>query len=104
MRAYNAEPKTVPSDYRKALQSTMLSFRKDMQLKGTETAIVAAFDAATTGRLALTYYNEVSLPAFLDLDAELGRSLLLVAGKYGIQAQIFSRLWLRLWNAAGQFP
>lgn len=86
MRAYNAEPKTVPSDYRKALQSTLLSFRKDMQLKGTETAIVAAFDAATTGRLALTYYNEVSLPAFLDRMQNWDDHCCWYAGKYGIQA------------------
>lgn len=86
MRSENAEPKTIPSDYRKALQSTMLSFRKDMQLKGTETAVAAAFDAATTGRLALTYYNEISLSAFLQRMQDWDAHCCWYAGKYGIQA------------------
>lgn len=86
VRSDNAEPKIIPSDYRKALQSTMLSFREDMQLKGTETAVVAAFDAATTGRLALTYYNEVSLSAFLQRMQDWDAHCCWYAGKYGIQA------------------
>lgn len=86
MRSDNAEPKTIPSDYRKALQSTMMSFRKDMQLKGTETAVAAAFDAATTGRLALTYYNEISLSAFLQRMQDWDAHCCWYAGKYGIQA------------------
>lgn len=86
LRSNDAEPKTIPSDYRKTLQSTMLSFREDMQLKGTEIAVVAAFDAATTGRLALTYYNEVSLSCFLGRMQDWDAKCCWYAGKYGIQA------------------
>lgn len=86
LRSADAQPKTIPSDYQKALQSTMLSFRADTQLKGTETAVVAAFDAATTGRLALTYYNEISLPLFLLRMQGWDAHCCWYAGKYGIQA------------------
>lgn len=55
-----------PSDYREKLRNTLLSFRKENQLCSTDSVILASFDAATTGRLALTYYNEISLDTFLD--------------------------------------
>lgn len=86
MRSADAQAKATPSEYRDALQSTMMSFREETQLKGTETAIVAAFDAATTGRLALTYYNEISLPLFLERMKDWDAHCCWYAGKYGIQA------------------
>ncbi len=81
-----AAPKYKPSDYRKALQSTLMSFRKDNQLKGNETAVLAAFDAATTGRLAVTYYNEISLSLFLERMQSWDEHCCWNYGKYGIQA------------------
>lgn len=86
LRQEDETPRTVPTDYRKALQSTMLSLRADMQLQGTEAAVVAAFDAATTGRLALTYYNETSLPQFLERLQDWDAHCCWYAGKFGIQA------------------
>lgn len=59
-------PRRVPSDYKQALQNTLLSYRTDWQFKGTEATVIAAFDAATNGRLALTYYNEISINQFLE--------------------------------------
>ncbi len=85
-RAADAEPLRQPSDYQQALQSTLMSYRKDKQLKGTETAVLAAFDAATTGRLALTYYNEVSLDLFLSRMADWDAHCCWYNGPYGIQA------------------
>lgn len=57
---------TEPSDYRDQLKHTLEGFKKDAQLTGNETAVIAAFDAATTGRLSLTYYNELRSSDFLD--------------------------------------
>ena len=62
----NKEPKYKPSDYKDSLTATLLDFRKDDQLKGNEVAVIAFFDAATTGRLGLTYYSEISLDDFLN--------------------------------------
>lgn len=62
----NKEPKYKPSDYQDSLMATLLDFKKENQLKGNEIAVIAFFDAATTGRLALTYYNEITINDFLN--------------------------------------
>ena len=85
-RADDAEPKRQPSDYRKALQSTFMSYRKDARFKGTEAAVLASFDAATTGRLALTYYNEISLDTFLHRMELWDEYCCWYNGSYGIQS------------------
>lgn len=53
-----------PSDYQKELQGTILGLKK--QLPASASAVLATFDAATTGRLALTYYSEMPAADFLD--------------------------------------
>ena len=75
-----------PNDYRERLRSTLLSLRKDHQLKDTDWAVLAGFDAATTGRLALTYYNEVSVKTFLERMEDWDAHCCWYAGKFGIQA------------------
>ena len=65
VRSAEAEPVRKPSDYKKQLQGTLLSFREDHQLKNEDRAVLVSFDAATTGRLAVTYYNEIGLETFL---------------------------------------
>lgn len=57
------EPVFRPSDYRDALADA-LNGRK-AELKPTDGVVLAVFDAATTGRLALTYYNELQGDDFL---------------------------------------
>ena len=54
-----------PSDYKDKLNSTLLSFKKERQLNGTETAVTASFEAATTGRVAVTYYSEFKVDDLL---------------------------------------
>lgn len=60
----NGGVKIKPSDYREELRKT-LAGRKESLPKNAK-AVVAAFDAATTGRLSLTYYNELQASDFLD--------------------------------------
>lgn len=52
-------PKPIfrPSEYRDTLQKVLSG--KKAELKLTDGVVLAAFDAATTGRLSLTYYNEL---------------------------------------------
>lgn len=85
-RTADAEPIRQPSDYRQALRSTLASCRKDKQLKGTETAVLAALDAATTGRLSLTYYNEISLDLFMERMEDWDAHCCWYNGSFGIQA------------------
>lgn len=46
-----------PSEYREALKEALSSRKSELKLK--DGVVLAAFDAATTGRLSLTYYNEL---------------------------------------------
>ncbi len=52
-----------PSDYQQELQETFSGFRNN--LPDEEDVVIAAFDAATTGRLAIVYYNELKASDFL---------------------------------------
>lgn len=58
-----SKPVFEPSDYREALKKTLEGMRE--KLEPADGVVIAAFDAATTGRLALTYYNELLGSDFL---------------------------------------
>lgn len=59
-----APPVFRPSEYQDDLQKVLNSKKKELQL--TDEVVLAAFDAATTGRLSLTYYNELQAHDFLE--------------------------------------
>ena len=54
---------TEPTEYQRELQQTLKGYRSELPEK--EGVVIAAFDAATKGRLALTYYNELLSSDFL---------------------------------------
>lgn len=54
----------IPSDYRESLKKTLLGAKENIPADAK--TVIAAFDAATTGRLSLTYYNELLASDFLD--------------------------------------
>ena len=58
------KPLPTPTQYCKQLKETLEGFRNE--LPKTADVILAAFDAATTGRLSLTYYNELKASDFYD--------------------------------------
>lgn len=86
LRKQDAAPQTRPSDYRNALNAAIMSYRKDRQLTGKEQAVIAGFDAATTGRLSLVYYNELTLSVFLNRLQIWDSYCCWKMGPYGIQA------------------
>lgn len=53
-----------PTEYKEKLRKTLAGYRNE--LPETAEVILAAFDAATTGRLSLTYYNELRASDFYD--------------------------------------
>ena len=59
-----ASPIFRPSEYKEALQKVLNSKKNELEL--TDGVVIAAFDAATTGRLSLTYYNELQAHDFLE--------------------------------------
>lgn len=76
---WNPEGKAVPSfdmwgfgeqeerdfpSYRRALLETLAGYRQS--LRAEDDVVIAALDAATTGRLSVTYYNELKGSDFLE--------------------------------------
>lgn len=57
------KPAFRPSEYKEALKETLAS--RKLELEVTDGVVRATFDAATTGRLSLTYYNELQAHDFL---------------------------------------
>lgn len=60
----STEKRVKPSDYKQALQNALKGWRE--QLPADASAVIAAFDAATSGRLSLTYYSELQASDFLE--------------------------------------
>lgn len=72
------------SDYQKELQRTLLGIKETLPKDAQ--AVVAALDAATTGRLSVTYYNELLGSDFLDRLHLWDCSCCWWNGPYGLQA------------------
>ena len=58
------EEKPTPSDYQARLKKALEGFQNNLSGIPAE-AVLAAFDAATSGRLSLTYYNQLQASDFL---------------------------------------
>lgn len=58
------ERKLIPTSYKKELQSVIMGYKKE--LSDSDDIIIVSFDAATSGRLSITYYNELKGSDFLD--------------------------------------
>lgn len=54
-----------PSDYKKELAESLRGWQETLSDSADANAIVASFDAATTGRLSVTYYNELLASDFV---------------------------------------
>ena len=74
----------TPSQYQKQLRETLSGWKEN--LRPSADVIIAAFDAATTGRLAVTYYNELLASDFLDRLHDWEASCCWENGPYGIQS------------------
>lgn len=74
-----------PSSYRNALQRTLSGYRSELPEENS-TVIIAAFDAATTGRLATTYYNELRASDFLQRLHDWDLHCCWWDGKFGIES------------------
>ena len=69
-------PNEEPVDfvgYKRQLLQTLSGYRQ--ALKETSDVVIAAMDAATTGRLSVTYYNELKASDFLDRIGDWYRTL-----------------------------
>lgn len=73
-----------PSQYQKQLREALSGWKED--LPQSAGVVIAAFDAATTGRLAITYYNELLTSDFLDRLHDWEASCCWENGAYGMQS------------------
>ncbi len=79
-----AQQTANPSEYRKRLREALSGWKEG--LPRSADVVIAAFDAATTGRLAVTYYNELLASDFLDRLHDWEATCCWENGSYGIQS------------------
>ncbi|MDO5147398.1 MAG: type I-C CRISPR-associated protein Cas8c/Csd1 [Eubacteriales bacterium] len=72
------------SDYKTSLEKVIDGYKTDMPKDAR--AVIAVFDAATTGRLSVTYYNELLLSDFLERLQYWDETCCWENGIYGIQS------------------
>lgn len=84
LRKKDAIPAATPTDYRNSLQKVLTGYQSE--LPAEEGVVIAAFDAATTGRLSVTYYNELTGSDFLDRLHDWDDTCCWWNGKFGIQS------------------
>lgn len=60
----SAKPPANPTDYKQELRRTLEGYKSELPERNAG-VVIAAFDFATTGRLSLTYYNELMGSDFL---------------------------------------
>ena len=80
----SAEPILKYSDYQSSLLKTLNGWKID--LPDNAKAVIAVFDAATTGRLAVTYYNELLASDFMERLCYWDESCSWINGSFGIQS------------------
>lgn len=86
----NGEKRMKYSDYRKALSETLRGWKNT--IPQDEKAIVAAFAAATSGRLAVTYYSELLAQDFAERLYSWDAVCCWHNGPYGIQSPSLSQI------------
>lgn len=77
------KPVFRPSDYREALKKALNSRKAELTV--TDGVVIAVLDAATAGRLSLTYYNELQGHDFLQRLHDWDESCCWMHRFYGIQ-------------------
>jgi CRISPR-associated protein Csd1 len=85
LRRRDAPAAVTPTNYQKQLRLALESYRSQLP-EAKDGVVIAAFDAATTGRLSLTYYNELQGSDFLQRLHHWDSTCCWYNGPFGIQA------------------
>lgn len=80
----DSSPRIKYSDYRKALAEAVKGWRE--QIPPDSEAVIAAFDASTSGRLSLTYYSELLASDFLERLHHWDATCCWRNGQFGMQS------------------
>ncbi len=73
-----------PTAYKDALKKSLMGWKQN--LRTTDEAVIVAFDAATTGRLAVTYFNKLIASDFLERLYRWEETCCWENGIFGIQS------------------
>lgn len=73
-----------PTQYRQQLLESLSGWKRELPERAG--VVIAALDAATTGRLSITYYNELLASDFLDRLCDWEESCCWENGAFGIQS------------------
>ncbi len=79
-----------PTQYRRQLLDALSGWKEDLPEQAG--VVIAAFDAATTGRLSVTYYNELSSSDFLQRLHDWDATCCWGNGSYGIQSPYLAQI------------
>ncbi|MBQ9359545.1 MAG: type I-C CRISPR-associated protein Cas8c/Csd1 [Lachnospiraceae bacterium] len=88
----NEDVVVMPSEYRADLRNTLNGWKNDLQEIKQANAVIAVFDAATTGRLALAYYSEMQASDFLQRLYDWDEGCVWINGKYGAQSPYLKQI------------
>lgn len=83
-KSENAQKAATPTQYRKDLKNALDGWKNE--LPDNAGVVITAFDAATTGRLSVTYYNELQSSDFLQRLHDWELSCCWENFKFGIQS------------------
>lgn len=86
----DSTPRIKYSDYRQALENAIKGWKEE--LSPDSKAVIAAFDASTSGRLSLTYYSELLASDFLERLHYWDASCCWQNGSFGICAPSLFRI------------
>ena len=81
-----------PSDYKKELAESLRGWQETLSKQASAKAVIASFDAATPGRLSVTYYNELQASDFINRLHYWDESCCWIYGKYGVQSPSLTRI------------
>lgn len=87
----NAKEKVEPSDYKKKLIELVHGFGNN-GIIGNETVIITTFEAATAGRLAITYYSELNITDFLNRLKEWDEYCSFYDSRFGMSSPSLDRI------------
>jgi CRISPR-associated protein Csd1 len=86
------EKKIEPTDYKEQLKGVLLSYKNTDKLPKGSDIIIAAFDAGTTGRLSVTYYNELESSDFIQRLYDWDRMCCWINRNYGVQSPALPKI------------
>lgn len=82
-RGEQGQKSATPTEYRQQLLEALCGWKENLPKQAG--VVIAVFDAATTGRLAVTYYNELLASDFLQRLHDWEQTCCWENGKFGIQ-------------------